>query len=90
MIRIREKSRRIALFVEGDSERGDARRATLPDFFHRWLDPQLPQFSKVGITAKKFCGISNYLDDDPKIAIEKCPNLRLLANDILAIAQALQ
>ena len=62
-IRKRLKSRKIALFVEGDSERGDARRSTLPDFFHRWLDPQLPAQSLVGITAEKFHGVSNYLDD---------------------------
>ena len=62
-IRKRVKSRKIALFVEGDSERGDARRSTLPDFFHRWLDPQLPAQSLVGITAEKFHGVSNYLDD---------------------------
>jgi len=55
--------RRIALFVEGDSERGDARRKTLPVFFHKWLDPQLPDLSKVGIHAVKSQGVSNYLDD---------------------------
>ena len=37
------KARRIALFVEGDTERGDARRRTLPTFFHRWLDPNCPR-----------------------------------------------
>jgi hypothetical protein len=58
-----QKTRRIALFVEGDTERGDARRRTLPDFFHRWLDPQLPPTSRVGITPVKFQGVSNYLDD---------------------------
>jgi hypothetical protein len=57
------KARRIALFVEGDTERGDARRRTLPTFFHRWLDPQLPRMSKVGIIPVKFQGVSNYLDD---------------------------
>lgn len=55
--------RRIALFVEGDTERGDARRRTLAAFFHRWLDPQLPQGSRVGITPVRFHGVSNYLDD---------------------------
>jgi len=55
--------RRIALFVEGDTERGDACRKTLPAFFHKWLDPQLPQMSKVGITAVKFQGVSNFLDE---------------------------
>jgi hypothetical protein len=55
--------RRIALFVEGDSERGDARRQMLAPFFHRWLDPQLPEMSKVGIMVVKFQGVSNYLDD---------------------------
>ncbi len=54
-------TRRIALFVEGDTER------TLPTFFHRWLDPQLPDKSKVGITAVKFQGVSNFLDELPKI-----------------------
>ena len=62
----RGKSRRIALFVEGDSECGEARRKTLPQFFHKWLDPQLPQGSRGGITAVKFQGVSNYLDDLPK------------------------
>ena len=57
------KVRRIALFVEGDTERGDARRRTLPTFFHRWLDPQLPAMSRVGIIPVKFQGVSNYLDD---------------------------
>jgi hypothetical protein len=56
-------SRRIALFVEGDTERGDARRRTSPAFFHKWLDPQLPPGSRVGIRAVKFQGVSNYLDD---------------------------
>ncbi len=55
--------RRIALFVEGDSERGEARRQTLPTFFHRWLDPQLPEDRRVGLDAVKFHGVSNYLDD---------------------------
>jgi hypothetical protein len=59
----RQPSRRIVLFVEGDTERGDARRKTLPSFLHRWLDPQLPKGSRVGITAVKFQGVSNYLDD---------------------------
>lgn len=55
--------RRIALFVEGDTERGDARRKTLPTFFHKWLDPQLPTGSRVGIRAVKFQGVSEFLDD---------------------------
>jgi hypothetical protein len=55
--------RRIALFVEGDTERGEARRKTLPAFFHKWLDPQLPQGARVGIHARRFQGVSNYLDD---------------------------
>jgi hypothetical protein len=57
------RTRRIALFVEGDTERGDSRRRTLPDFFHRWLDPQLGPSTRVGITPVKFQGVSNYLDD---------------------------
>ncbi len=57
------KTRRIALFVEGDTERGGARQATLPTFFHNWLDPQLPDMGRVGIKAVKFQGVSNYLDD---------------------------
>lgn len=52
--------------MEGDTERGDARHKTLPAFFHRWLDPQLPEMSKVGIAAVKFQGVSNFLDDLPK------------------------
>ena len=59
----RQRSRRIALFVEGDTERGDARLKTLPKFFHNWLDPQLPEHGRVGIQAVKFQGVSNYLDD---------------------------
>ena len=55
--------RRIALFVEGDSERGDARRKTLPIFFHKYLDPKLPDLSKVGIQAVKFQGVSDFLDN---------------------------
>lgn len=55
--------RRIFLFVEGDTERGDARNSTLPAFFHNWLDPSLPPGSKVGVQARKFQGVSNYLDD---------------------------
>jgi Domain of unknown function (DUF4276) len=58
--------RRIALFVEGQTERGDARRRTLPGFFHKWLDPQLPRASRVGITAVSFQGVSNFLDDLPQ------------------------
>jgi hypothetical protein len=50
-------TRRIALFVEGDTE------LALPAFFHAWLDPQLPVANKVGITPVKFQGITNYLDD---------------------------
>lgn len=65
MTRARAGSRRIALFVEGDTERGDARQKTLPTFFHNWLDPQLPSLSKVGIHAVKFQGVSDYLDDLP-------------------------
>jgi len=63
MASTRQKSRRIALFVEGDTERGDSRRKTLPTFFHKWLDPQLPEHGKVGIQAVRFQGVSNYLDD---------------------------
>jgi len=60
---IPQKSRRIALFVEGDTERGNSRRKTLPTFLHKWLDPQLPEHGKVGIQAVRFQGVSNYLDD---------------------------
>jgi len=67
MAKSRSPSRRIALFVEGATERGDARQKTLPDFFHKWLDPQLPDLSRVGITARKFQGVSNFLDDLPKM-----------------------
>ncbi|HLJ96979.1 MAG TPA: DUF4276 family protein [Gemmataceae bacterium] len=63
MAHARQKARQIALFVEGDTERGEARRRTLPVFFHKWLDPQLPPTGKVGIIPVKFQGISNYLDD---------------------------
>ncbi len=62
MARDHQKSRQIALFVEGDTERGEARRRTLPGFIHNWLDPQLPQGRRVGITPVKFQGVSNYLD----------------------------
>jgi len=60
------RSRQIALFVEGDTERGETRQKTLPTFFHNWLDRQLPPLSKVGIRAVKFQGVSNYLDDLPR------------------------
>lgn len=52
-----QNARRIALFLEGDTERA------LPPFIHRWLDPQLPDGKKVGIAAVRFQGVSNYLDD---------------------------
>mgnify|MGYP001105477887 CR=1 FL=1 len=58
--------RRIALFVEGDTERGDARRKTLPTFFHKWLDPRLPKGARVGIVPRRFQGVSEFLDDLPK------------------------
>jgi len=58
--------RRIALFVEGDTECGEARQTTLPTFFHNWLDPQLPEMARVGISAVRFQGVSNFLDDLPK------------------------
>jgi hypothetical protein len=58
--------RQIGLFVEGDTERGDARRRTLPDFFRRWLNPQLSATKRVGIHPVKFQGVSNYLDDLPQ------------------------
>ncbi|NQT40056.1 MAG: DUF4276 family protein [Planctomycetes bacterium] len=63
MTRPRTASRRIALFVEGDTECGDSRQKTLPVFFHKWLDPQLT--GSVGIQAVKFQGVSEYLDDLP-------------------------
>ena len=70
MSKLSQGARRVALFVEGDTERGEARRRTLSAFFHRWLDPQLPPASKVGITPVKFQGVSNYLDDLPqKVAL---------------------
>ena len=70
MSKLSQRARRVALFVEGDTERGEARRRTLSAFFHRWLDPQLPPASKVGITPVKFQGVSNYLDDLPqKVAL---------------------
>ncbi len=50
-------SRRVVLFVEGETE------CALPRFFHKWLDPQLPVTGKVGISAVRFKGIANYLDD---------------------------
>jgi len=63
MKRQRDQQRRIALFVEGDTETGEARRRTLPIFFHNWLDPQLPDGKRVGIQPVKFQGVSNYIDD---------------------------
>jgi len=62
----RGAARRIALFVEGDTERGDARRKTLPVFFHNWLDPKLPNTTRVGIDAVKFQGVSQYLNNLPQ------------------------
>lgn len=55
------QTRRIALFVEGDTEHG-----ALKAFFHNWLDAQLPKHERVGIQPVKFQGVSNYLDDLPK------------------------
>lgn len=52
----RQRSRRIALFVEGDTECGDSRRKTLPVFFHNWLDPQLPPHGKVGDPGRQVPG----------------------------------
>ena len=70
MSKLSQRARRVALFVEGDTERGEARRRTLSAFFHRWLDPQLLPASKVGITPVKFQGVSNYLDGLPqKVAL---------------------
>ena len=60
------RSRQIALFVEGETERGETGRRTLPTFFHKWLDPHFPPMSKVGIYAVNFQGVSNYLDDLPR------------------------
>lgn len=51
-------SRKIALFVEGHTE-----RQSLSAFFHKWLDPQLPENGKVGIVLVRFEGNSNYLQD---------------------------
>ncbi|NQU21674.1 MAG: DUF4276 family protein [Candidatus Nealsonbacteria bacterium] len=59
----RHKARQIAIFVEGDTERGPTGQRTLAPFFGRWLDPQLPKTSRVGIKTVKFQGVSNYLDD---------------------------
>lgn len=58
----RRGSRQIVLFVEGHSERGEARQRTLSTFFKKWLDPKLPEMAKVGIKPVKFQGVSNYLD----------------------------
>jgi len=63
MAKAHQMGRQIALFVEGDPERGEARRRTLHTFIHNWLDPQLPPGKKVGIMPVKFQGVSNYLDD---------------------------
>jgi len=65
MARVQSPKRRIALFVEGHSECGNAQQKTLPTFFHRWLDPQLPDKGKVGIQAVNFKGVSHYLNDLP-------------------------
>jgi len=59
----RSLGRKIFLFVEGDSERGDAVRQNLPAFFHRWLDPQLPKGKRVALQAVKFKGISDYIKE---------------------------
>src|SRR5690349_14587909 len=47
------------LFVEGQTE-----KKSLPEFFKRWLDPQLSQ--PVGIKVVKFCGYGDYLKDVPQ------------------------
>ena len=58
--------RRIVLLVEGKTERGDYRHQTLPAFFHRWLDPQLPKGRKVGIHAVSMGGSPSFLSDLPQ------------------------
>lgn len=40
---------KIVLFVEGHTE-----KKSLPDFFKRWLDPQLPE--RIGIKVVRFEG----------------------------------
>ncbi len=62
MAAYRRRTRRIALLVEGETERGDARQKTLPVFFHNWLDPQLPAQRRVGIVPVRFQGVSDFLD----------------------------
>lgn len=55
--------RQILLLVEGETERGKAQQPTLPEFFHRWLDPQLPDGRKVGVKAHCFRGVNKYEKD---------------------------
>jgi hypothetical protein len=49
---------KFVLFVEGPTE-----RAALPDFFKRWLDPQLSE--PVGVRAVQFNGWSDYVRGIP-------------------------
>jgi hypothetical protein len=59
----RSSSRKIFLFVEGDSERGDAVRQNLPSFFYRWLDPRLPKGKQVALQAVKSKGVGDYIKE---------------------------
>ena len=47
----------IALFVEGKTE-----FKSLKPFFHKWLDPRLPEGSKVGFVPVNFSGVSKFID----------------------------
>lgn len=47
---------KIVLFVEGHTE-----KLSLPSFFKRWLDPQLPQ--PIGIKVVRFEGWRDYYDE---------------------------
>lgn len=50
---------KLVLFVEGHTE-----KKALPDFFKRWLDPQLPR--PIGIAVVRFEGWHDYVDDIAK------------------------
>jgi hypothetical protein len=50
---------KIVLFVEGHTE-----KKALPEFFKRWLDPQLPE--RIGIKVVRFEGWRDYYDEIAK------------------------
>ena len=76
---------KIVLFVEGQTE------MALGSFFKRWLDARLPR--RIGVKAVRFTykkvidGASLFQALPPETALEKCPYLKSLLNDMIQLAQ---